>query len=156
MRAEAAWVHRAALDAGGQGFSEAVLAPLRAGAALQAREYLDAMQARGQVRDELDAIARGVDALVLPTSPVTPPRRGSTEAAVAAGSMTVRQAVLGQTLPFNVAGMPALSLPMGWTQVDGARLPAGLMLAGAVQADARLLALGAWVEAALAGQASTD
>lgn len=150
VRAEAAWIHRQALADGGTGFSEGVLAPMRDGAALPAARYLDALAQRAAVRAELAALALGVDAIAMPTAPVPPPPRGQTEVEVANGRMTVRQAVLGQTLPFNVSGLPALTLPMGWVEADGAGLPVGLTLAGAPDADARVLALGAWAERAMA------
>ncbi len=146
VRAEAAHVHRAALASGGQGFSEAVLAPLHAGAQVLAGQYFDAMQARARVGAALDAVLARCDALVLPTSPVPPPLRGQTEVEVADGArMPVRDAVLGQTLPFSLVGVPALSLPMA----DAQGLPAGLQLVAARDADARLLALGRWVQGVL-------
>src|SRR5690606_33103067 len=40
VRAEAAWVHRDAIAAGGEGFSEGVLAPMRVGGALMATDYI--------------------------------------------------------------------------------------------------------------------
>jgi aspartyl-tRNA(Asn)/glutamyl-tRNA(Gln) amidotransferase subunit A len=80
---------------------------------------------------------------VLPTSPVLPPLRGQTEVEVAGGRlMSTREAVLGQTLAFSFAGLPALALPMG--RVAG--LPVSLQVVGAAQADAHLLALGRWLE----------
>jgi Asp-tRNA(Asn)/Glu-tRNA(Gln) amidotransferase A subunit family amidase len=51
------------------------------------------------------------------------------------------------TVPFNVTGQPALSLPCG-TTVGG--LPVGLQIAGPPGADALVLALGAAFERALA------
>ncbi|HVL57735.1 MAG TPA: amidase [Burkholderiaceae bacterium] len=149
VRAEAAYVHRAALAAGGEGFSDAVSAPLRAGSELSAQRYLDAMSQREQVRSELDALLAGHDALILPTSAVAPPLRGQTDVDVAAGRMTVREAVLGQTLPFSLVGLPALSLPAG--DADG--LPMGLQVVGRRDRDASLLALCGWLESSLAGSA---
>jgi aspartyl-tRNA(Asn)/glutamyl-tRNA(Gln) amidotransferase subunit A len=143
VRAEAAYVHRAALAAGGEGFSDLVLAPLQDGARIAAVDYFEAMRVREQVRAGLDRALAGFDALVLPTSPVPPPLRGQLEVEVAAGAtMSAREAVLGQTLPFSLVGLPALSLPMG----EAAGLPASLQLVAARDADARLLALGRWVE----------
>ena len=113
VRAEAARVHHAALAAGGDGFSAGVLEPLRLGMTLPAQEYIAALQARRQFMAELDAVLAGVDAMVLPTSAIFPPRRGQTEAETRGGTMMVREAVLGQTLPFSFAGVPAISLPMG-------------------------------------------
>ena len=51
------------------------------------------------------------------------------------------------TVPFNVTGQPALSLPCGTT---AAGLPVGLQIAGLAGADALVLALGAALERALA------
>jgi aspartyl-tRNA(Asn)/glutamyl-tRNA(Gln) amidotransferase subunit A len=143
VRAEGAYVHRVALAAGGEGFSEAVLAPLRAGEQVSAQTYIDAMHQRETVRKELDALLRDHDALVLPTSAVPPPLRGQTEVEVEGGTMSVREAVLGQTLAFSFVGLPTLSLPAG--TVEG--LPAGLQVVGARDRDASLLALGRWMEA---------
>jgi aspartyl-tRNA(Asn)/glutamyl-tRNA(Gln) amidotransferase subunit A len=54
----------------------------------------------------------------------------------------VREAVLGQTLPFSLCGVPALAVPLAF--VDG--LPVGLQLVARRDGDASLLALGQWVE----------
>lgn len=148
VRAEAAYVHRAALAAGGEGFSDAVLGPLRAGTALASGDYLAAMEGRQTMIAALDAHLAGVDGWLLPTTAITAPRRGQAEVAVEGGMMTVREAVLGQTLPFSFAGVPALALPAG--ELDG--LPWSLSLVGARDADARVLELGAWLEDRLAAQ----
>ncbi len=147
VRAEAAYVHRAALAAGGEGFSEAVLGPLRAGMALSSGDYLAALDGRLTMKAALDAHLNGVDAWLLPTTAVTAPPRGQVDIEVEGGTMTVREAVLGQTLPFSFAGVPALALPAG--QLDG--LPWSLSLVAARDADARVLALGQWLEDQLRG-----
>ncbi len=165
VRAEAARVHHAALAEGGQGFSAGVLTPLQAGAALSAQDYIAALQARSAYMAELDAVLAGVDALVLPTSAIVTPLRGQDDAPTRHGRLMVREAVLGQTLPFSFAGVPAISLPAGhiWLEKghspkDGpaqgqggpVAMPFGLQLVGGRGADASLLALAAWVEAQLA------
>jgi aspartyl-tRNA(Asn)/glutamyl-tRNA(Gln) amidotransferase subunit A len=143
VRAEAAYVHRVALAAGGEGFSDAVLAPMRDGECIHAQVYFEAMRRREQLRGELDALLRDHDAIVLPGSAVPPPLRGQVSVEVEGGTLTVREAVLGQTLAFSYVGLPALSLPMG--MADG--LPASLQAVGARERDASLLALGRWLEA---------
>ncbi len=50
------------------------------------------------------------------------------------------------TLPFNLAGVPALTLPI---PVSGSDLPGSLQLVAPANAEARLLAVGAVIEAAL-------
>jgi aspartyl-tRNA(Asn)/glutamyl-tRNA(Gln) amidotransferase subunit A len=147
VRAEAAYVHREALAAGGEGFSELVLPPLLAGRALGALDYLDAMRMRESIREELDALLAGHDALIAPTSAVPPPLRGQLEVDVEGGRTTVREAVLGQTLPFSMVGLPTLTLPFG----SAGGLPAGLQVIGRRDGDASLLALGRWLESGRAG-----
>jgi aspartyl-tRNA(Asn)/glutamyl-tRNA(Gln) amidotransferase subunit A len=142
VRAEAAWVHRAALAAGAAGFSELVLPALNAGRTLGASEYIDALKMRARVCAALDAVMAGVDALVLPTSAVLPPLRGQDAVEVEGGRTTVRDAVLGQTLPFSLCGLPTLTIPVGLI----AGLPVGLQVVGRRDGDAALLALGRWLE----------
>ena len=147
VRAEGAWIHRAALAAGGEGFSELVIGPLKAGMTISASQYFDAMAARRRFSDDLDRQLRGIDAMILPTTAVPPPLRGQQEVDVEGGRMTVREAVLGQTLPFSFAGVPTLSLPCGFLQ----GLPLGLQVVARRDADAALLALGRWLEQRLPG-----
>ncbi|MGE0311090.1 MAG: amidase [Lautropia sp.] len=145
VRAEAAFVHRDALAAGARGFSDGVLAPLEAGRQIGAGAYFDAMQGRATFSRDLDRVLGGIDAMLLPSTAILPPPRGQQDAVVEGGTMSVREAVLGQTLPFSFAGVPTLSLPAGF--VDG--LPRGLQLVGRRDGDASLLALGGWLEGVL-------
>ena len=52
------------------------------------------------------------------------------------------------TAQWNVTGMPAVSLPLGWTAVDGAVLPIGVMLGGRPAEENVLYALAAQIEEA--------
>ncbi len=58
---------------------------------------------------------------------------------------TMRRAWYPYTLPFNMTGNPAMSVPCGW---DTAGLPIGLQLVGALGADAMLLRAAALFEQA--------
>jgi aspartyl-tRNA(Asn)/glutamyl-tRNA(Gln) amidotransferase subunit A len=143
-RAEAALVHRQALldpNAPGAGFSALVLNALMAGLEISAQDYLAARQTRSLVRSELDLLLTHYDAILLPTSPVTAPLRGQVEVKVEGGVMSVREAVLGQTLPFSLCGLPAISIPMG--ALEG--LPVGLQIIGARGSDTQLLAFAQWM-----------
>ena len=150
VRAEAAWMHREALAAGGEGFSDLVKPALDLGVKVTAGEYIGALKERDAVCGELSAILRGADALLLPTTAILPPLRGQTEAEVEGGTMSVRDLVLGQTLPFSMCGLPSISIPVGVVENGWGpgtpTLPAGLQLVARRDGDASLLALSTWVE----------
>ncbi len=78
-----------------------------------------------------------VQVLALPTVPIYPPPLG--EAAKAA-----ERHYIACTLPANLAGVPALALPVPSSH----RLPASLQLIGPADGEALLLATGAVIEAA--------
>ena len=124
---------------------------MRAGQQITAVEYLEALQMRDRVKADLAATLAGVDALILPTTAVTAPPRGQTDVAVTGGTMSVREAVLGQTLPFSLCGLPALSVPSGFSE----GLPLSLSLVGASGADAATLGLGRWLEGRLDAMAKS-
>ena len=90
----------------------------------------------------------GFDLLVTPTQAAPPPELGylsSTPSEPLRGFM--RSAPYGAcTLPFNMSGQPAVSLPMHWTP-DG--LPIGVQLVAAFGREDLLLAVAAQLEQAL-------
>ena len=80
------------------------------------------------------------DAVVLPTTPFAAPRIGGLDAVTTAPLLT------RLTAPFNLTGLPALSVPCGVTS-EG--LPIGLQIVGAPWAERRVLRAGrAYEEAA--------
>ena len=142
VRAEAAWVHRKVLKEGGEGFSPMVLPPLEAGRTISALDYIDALKTRQALIDEFARLLTDYDALICPGNSVLPPLRGQNEVETEGGVMSTRDAVLGQTAAFSLAGLPTLVLPTG--PVQG--LPTSLQIVGATDTDARVLALGRWFE----------
>lgn len=104
-------------------------------AALTDSDVAQAQAIRTAFRAEVDAALADVDALVLPTLPVIPPRLAQAEDAAALLPLTrlVR--------PFNLSGHPAITLPLR----AGHGLPLGLQLVGRHGGDAALCALAAYV-----------
>ena len=111
-----------------------------------AADYIASLKMRDALAAQLDALLAQYDALLTPGHAVLPPKRGQLDVQTEGGTMTVRDAVLGQTAPFSFAGVPALVLPTA--PVDG--LPTSLQLVARRDADASLLALGQWFEARVA------
>jgi aspartyl-tRNA(Asn)/glutamyl-tRNA(Gln) amidotransferase subunit A len=152
VRAEAAFVHRAALAEAPDAFSPAVRKALEQGAVMLASEYLQARARRRQVIEGLHRAfdAARFDALVLPTTPGPALRRGQTRIELESGSELHRDAQLALTAPFSMAGVPVAAIPFG--QID--QLPVGLQLVTSWGEDALALNLASWAECVL-GDAST-
>lgn len=95
--------------------------------------YLRAQQARTMIRDDFSRVFQHVDALVTPTSPVVAfPLGDKTADPVEMYLIDVC------TLPVNIAGLPGLSIPCGFSQ----DLPVGMQLIGPHFSDQTLLRLG--------------
>ncbi|MGH2410558.1 MAG: amidase, partial [Chloroflexota bacterium] len=93
--------------------------------------YVRASQARAMLREQARALFGRIDLLSTPTMPF-----GAPELGVPGGTRF--------TAPFNLLGLPALSMPVGLT---GENLPIGLQLVGPPGAEATVLAAGAALEA---------
>ena len=95
--------------------------------------YLRAQQARTLIRQDFDRVFQQVDALVTPTSPVV---------AFPLGEKTADPVEMYLidvcTLPVNIAGLPGLSIPCGFSQ----NLPVGMQLIGPHLSEQTLLRLG--------------
>jgi amidase len=113
----------------------AVAARLRRGARASEASLAEARDHQRRWRVELAGVLAGVDALVFPTLVGFPPSLES------AWSFPFTFA----TGPVNLAGLPALALP-----VPGARLPASLQLVGPANSEEALLATGSVLESAAA------
>jgi amidase len=99
----------------------------------EARTSAEAVQARW--RAELEVALSSVELIALPTLPAFPPAPDEID--------DLQLTIL--TLPVNLAGLPALVLP-----VPAGRLPASIQLVGPAGAEERLLAFGALLERAVA------
>ena len=83
--------------------------------------YLKAQQARTLIRQDFDRVFQDVDALVTPTSPVTAFKIGEKT-----GDPVQMYLIDVCTLPVNIAGLPGLSVPCGFS----AGLPVGMQFIG--------------------------
>jgi aspartyl-tRNA(Asn)/glutamyl-tRNA(Gln) amidotransferase subunit A len=115
-------------------------------------DYARAQQTRRDFSARLHRAMSGLDGLVLPTCPCTAPRLGQPSIDIGHWSGTVREALMTYTAPFNVAGFPALSIPLAAR--DGG-LPAGLQLVARPGHDGALLQMAQQIEALLHAGTST-
>ena len=109
---------------------------LQGGANLKAAEYVRSRWRLDLLRRTIDDAFRDVDLVVLPTRRRTP---RTVDASIKREETdTPRNPELENTGAFNVYGIPAISVPCGFT-ADG--LPVGLMIAGPRFSEGRVLAL---------------
>jgi len=101
--------------------------------------YLKAQQARTLIRQDFDRVFQDVDALVTPTSPVTAFKLGEMT-----GDPVQMYLIDVCTLPVNIAGLPGLSVPCGFSE----GLPVGMQLIGPHFSEETLLRIGHAYEAA--------
>jgi aspartyl-tRNA(Asn)/glutamyl-tRNA(Gln) amidotransferase subunit A len=99
---------------------------IRTGEKITAAEYSQRRRELEEARRNVHAVFADVDVLVTPTTPVPAP----TIAELRADPESLRPAevkLLSNTRPFNVWGLPTISVPCGFTQSG---LPIGLQIAG--------------------------
>jgi aspartyl-tRNA(Asn)/glutamyl-tRNA(Gln) amidotransferase subunit A len=115
-------------------------------------DYARAQQTRRDFTARLHRAMSVLDYLVLPTCPCTAPRVGQASIDIGTWSGTVREALMTYTAPFNVAGFPALSIPL---PARDTRLPVGLQIVAKPGRDGALLQIAQQIERLLHAGAST-
>ena len=105
--------------------------------------YGRALKVRTLLRRDFERAFDAVDVVVGPTSPTAAFRLG--ERVDDPVAMYLSDVL---TVPASLAGMPAVSVPCGFVDEAGARLPVGLQVVGPYRGDARVLRVARAYEAA--------
>jgi aspartyl-tRNA(Asn)/glutamyl-tRNA(Gln) amidotransferase subunit A len=108
-------------------YGEDVRRRLERGGEVRALDYRGALEVLRRSRAEFEAVMARVEAIVTPTTPIPAPPIGSDQIRVGDTEESVRSALLRGNRPANFTGLPAISVPCGFTR---AGLPAGLELMG--------------------------
>jgi aspartyl-tRNA(Asn)/glutamyl-tRNA(Gln) amidotransferase subunit A len=89
--------------------------------------YLRALQKRREYAESFKKVMESVDVLAVPTIAIVAPRIDEQEVKIGRSKENVRVALLRLTFPGNLSGLPAISVPCGFSSE---RLPIGLQLIG--------------------------
>jgi aspartyl-tRNA(Asn)/glutamyl-tRNA(Gln) amidotransferase subunit A len=137
-----AWHHTLLAEKGAQ-YDPRIRMRIQRGERMTAVDYLDLLAARQRLIASFDTRTRDIDALVMPTVPIVPPRIDELDDEGAYNRINLH--ILRNTALGNFFDRCSISLPC---HRDG-EPPVGLMLVGETLGDARLFAIAASVEAAL-------
>jgi aspartyl-tRNA(Asn)/glutamyl-tRNA(Gln) amidotransferase subunit A len=132
-QSDGATVHRDRLKEHPELFGEDIRRRLEDGANTPLADYILARRTQAEVKKRFEQFFESYDFLILPTTPITAPTIEGHDAVEQAGRLT------RFTAPFNLAGLPALSLPCGFTK-DG--LPIGLQIISKAWGESKVLNLG--------------
>lgn len=120
---------------------------LQAARTLVLGDYADAQQLRLRFAARLLLLMEQHDYLLLPTCPCHAPPLQATTVEVGAWRGSVREALMTYTAPFNVAGFPAISIPL---PADDDGLPGALQIVARPGDDGALLQIAQQIECLMA------
>jgi aspartyl-tRNA(Asn)/glutamyl-tRNA(Gln) amidotransferase subunit A len=137
LRAEAYAYHAENVKKNPELYQPETLKRIRTGEDVTTAAYIQARRQVDQYRHTIRKVFETVDLLVTPTTPV-PPFTISELLADMDNLRTKEILTLRNTRPFNILGLPAISVPCGFTK---AGLPIGLQISGAPWAEGNVLRL---------------
>jgi len=140
LATEAAALHKRWMIERPQDYGAQVLMRLQNGLAIPAVTYLEAMRWRGPALAAFLAAVAGTDAMLVPVAPIPAATIAESDVGNSLNAEAVIQRITRFTRPINYLGLPALSIPCGFTK-NG--LPVGLQLVGRSFDEAMLLRIGA-------------
>lgn len=132
-QADGAAFHRERMKEHLDWFGEDVRQRLQTGAGFTSSEYALARRTQVEVKRRSEILFDEIDVLLLPTTPITAP--------ILEGENAIERAKLLTrfTAPFNLTGLPALSVPCGFTKEN---LPIGLQIVSRAWNEAGVLRAG--------------
>jgi aspartyl-tRNA(Asn)/glutamyl-tRNA(Gln) amidotransferase subunit A len=133
VTSDAAAVHQERIKDRPEDFGTDVLKRLLTGAAYSSTEYILARRTQTLAKRRMEAFFKQFDLLILPTTPLVAPPLKALDAVERARQLT------RFTAPFNLTGLPAISLPCGFIREGEAELPVGLQMVAPAWGEVRLL-----------------
>jgi aspartyl-tRNA(Asn)/glutamyl-tRNA(Gln) amidotransferase subunit A len=132
-QSDGAAFHRDRLKEHPEMFGDDIRRRLEDGANTPLADYILARRTQAEVKKKFEQFFESHDFLLTPTTPIAAPTIEGHDAVEQAGRLT------RFTAPFNLAGLPALSLPCGFTK-EG--LPIGLQIISRAWGESKVLNAG--------------
>lgn len=136
MMAESFAIHEQDMQSRLLDYGEITAGRFILGAAITAADYIHALRARRELADAVNAALQHHDVLLTASALTTAPRFDAPVDSLSSSSPM-------QTIPFNVTGHPAMSVPVG---LAGNRLPLSVQVVGRPFDEAMVLRVGRAIE----------
>jgi aspartyl-tRNA(Asn)/glutamyl-tRNA(Gln) amidotransferase subunit A len=124
---EASTYHQQAMRTTPELFSDETRLLLEAGELMPATTYINAQRSRFVIQNAFKQAMKDVDVVVTPTQPTTALKVGQTTSRIGAREESVFGVSARFCAPFNISGLPAISVPCGFSP-EG--MPVGLQIVG--------------------------
>ena len=145
LAVEAASLHEAGLRHHPEAFGDEVRVRLDRGFFVPGAALLHAQRARILITRSFDLACESVEVLALPTTSIAATTIAEAERAASGTATSLSLPLTRLTNPFNLTGLPAISVPCGFA---GGRLPVGLQIVGRRGDEAAVLRVAAAYESA--------
>ena len=143
LTAEAGQFHQERLAAHREDYGVDVRELLEDGLALSAAEYISAIRVKEIVRRDFMNAFEKVDCILSPTAPIPAPLRSTHDLSGGSESNRIRPRLTRNTRLINLLGLPSISVPCGFAQVENSDsqegLPVGLQITGPWWSEKTLL-----------------
>ena len=134
--AEAATIHRSRVLTQGERLDPVIRRRIESGLFISAEAYLHAQEVRAKLKGGLLEVLDHVDLLATPTTAIAAPGIAQERVTVSGRDVPIREALLRITRVFSTVGLPAISVPCGFTKGG---LPIGLQLVARPFSESPLL-----------------
>ena len=143
LTAEAGQFHQERLAAHREDYGIDVRELLEDGLALSATDYVKAVRVREVAKREFADAFEKVDCILSPTAPIPAPLRSTHDLSGGSESNRIRPRLTRNTRLINLLGLPSISVPCGFAQVENSDsaegLPVGLQITGPWWSEKTLL-----------------
>ena len=140
--AESAYFHKNNLEEHKELYEKDNYEYFKHGLTISHKDYCEALSVRNEMKRDFQEVFDRVDVLLTPTLPVTAPKLTTEKISWEGYEEDILITLSRFTGPFNVSGLPALSVPVGFNK-DG--LSIGLQIVGNMYRENQLLSVGKWI-----------
>jgi aspartyl-tRNA(Asn)/glutamyl-tRNA(Gln) amidotransferase subunit A len=136
---EASAYHEREIEQRASDFQPDVRLLLENGLFIPATYYIQAQRVRAMVFQTIMSLFKNFDVIVTPSEPMVAPLVGQQTVKFGGVEETVDSALVRYLAPFNLTGLPALSIPCGFS---GDGLPIGMQIIGRAYDETTVLRVG--------------